>query len=94
MLHEAIVPVGRDGGQIVTFRGWAGQVGRRITVQPVNVRRRAEDHDAIAKIRDQAEAGLLAYRVADTLPAGQAAEAHRRMDKGGLRGRIILQFED
>jgi hypothetical protein len=31
-------------------------------------------------------------RVGAVLPAAQAVEAHRRLDAGGTRGRIILEF--
>jgi len=31
-------------------------------------------------------------RVAAVLPAEQAAEAHRRLEAGGVRGRMVLDF--
>ncbi|MFI5709613.1 hypothetical protein [Kribbella sp. NPDC051620] len=43
-------------------------------------------------MRDQATNGELILRVADVLPAGQAAEAHRRLAKGGVRGRLVLDL--
>jgi NADPH:quinone reductase-like Zn-dependent oxidoreductase len=92
LLHERILPAIRDGGQLGTFRGWSDDPGRDITVHPLNVRQRAEDHAAIVQLRDQVEAGLLTLRVAETLPMGQAAQAHRKLDRGGLRGRIILEL--
>jgi hypothetical protein len=30
--------------------------------------------------------------VADVVPAGDAARAHRRLAAGGVRGRIVLDF--
>jgi NADPH:quinone reductase-like Zn-dependent oxidoreductase len=36
------------------------------------------------------EAGALTLRVAGTLPLEQVAEAHRRLEKGGVRGRLVL----
>ena len=33
-------------------------------------------------------------RVADVLPMDQAAEAHRRLEAGGVRGRIVLELGD
>lgn len=39
-----------------------------------------------------AERGLLTTRVADVLPATHAAEAHRRLEGGGVRGRFTLDF--
>jgi NADPH:quinone reductase len=40
----------------------------------------------------QVEQGILALRVADVLPADQAARAHRRLEAGGVRGRLVLDF--
>jgi NADPH:quinone reductase-like Zn-dependent oxidoreductase len=48
--------------------------------------------DVLATLRDLAEDGTLTLRVADTLPAEQAAEAHRRVEAGGLRGRLVLTW--
>ncbi len=92
MLRDRITPAVRNDGRIADFLFWDGTPGRGITVHPVNVRTRAADHTAIARLREQVESGLLAPRVAATLPADQAAEAHTMLDKGGLRGRIILTF--
>ena len=36
----------------------------------------------------------LTLRVADVLPMDQAPEAHRRMEAGGVRGRIVLELGD
>ena len=36
--------------------------------------------------------GELTLRVADVLPAAEAAQAHRRLAEGGVRGRIVLDF--
>ncbi|RYZ27094.1 MAG: NADP-dependent oxidoreductase, partial [Propionibacteriaceae bacterium] len=43
-------------------------------------------------LRVQAEAGEVTLRVADVLPAAEAAEAHRRLEAGGVRGRLVLDF--
>jgi NADPH2:quinone reductase len=37
-----------------------------------------------------AEAGSLSLRVAETMPLDQVTAAHRRLAKGGLRGRLVL----
>jgi len=36
--------------------------------------------------------GKLTLRVAASYPAEQAAEAHRRLEAGGTRGRISIAF--
>lgn len=35
---------------------------------------------------------MLRLRVARVLPAEQAAEAHRLLEAGGVRGRLVLDF--
>ncbi|MFI1359897.1 zinc-binding dehydrogenase [Streptomyces sp. NPDC020898] len=59
---------------------------------PINVRTRVTDTAAITQLREQVESGELTLRVAATLPVHQAAEAHRQLEKGGLRGRLVLEF--
>ncbi|MBZ3905407.1 NADP-dependent oxidoreductase [Streptomyces scabiei] len=92
MLHERIAPAIRGRGQIAVVRFWDGDPGRGIVVYPMNVRSRVTDTAAITRLREQVESGDLTLRVAATLPADQAAEAHRRLEKGGLRGRLVLEF--
>jgi NADPH2:quinone reductase len=92
VLGDQIVDTIRDGGQLAMFRPWDGQPGRGITVHPLNVRQRATDHDAITRLRDLVEEGVLAMRVGLVLPAAKAPEAHRLLDAGSVRGRIILEF--
>ncbi|WP_411115330.1 NADP-dependent oxidoreductase [Streptomyces sp. 029-5] len=92
MLHDRIAPVIRDNGQIAVLRFWDADPGRGIIVHPVNVRSRATDESAITRLREQVESGELTLRVAAVMPAGQAPEAHRLLEKGGLRGRLILEF--
>ncbi|MFF0144233.1 NADPH:quinone reductase-like Zn-dependent oxidoreductase [Amycolatopsis sulphurea] len=92
MLHELAVPAIRDDGGIAVIRGWAGPAGRGIRVHPVWVTESATDHARLLRLRDQAEAGDLTLRVADILPAAAAAQAHRRLAEGGVRGRLVLDF--
>ncbi|WP_406129144.1 NADP-dependent oxidoreductase [Streptomyces canus] len=92
MLHERITPAIRDNGQLAVLRFWDADPGRGITVYPINVRTRVTDTAAITQLREHAESGELTLRVAATLPAHQAAEAHRQLEKGGLRGRLVLKF--
>ncbi|WP_405755209.1 MULTISPECIES: NADP-dependent oxidoreductase [unclassified Streptomyces] len=92
MLHELVVPAVRDGGGIAVIRGWDGPVDRGVRVHPVWVNEAATDHARLLRLRDQADTGELTLRVADVLPAAHAAQAHRRLAEGGLRGRLVLDF--
>lgn len=44
------------------------------------------------QLRELAEQGAVALRVAGTYPVAQAADAHRRLEAGGVRGRLVLTF--
>jgi NADPH:quinone reductase-like Zn-dependent oxidoreductase len=46
--------------------------------------------DLLDRLRQQAEDGLITLRVAATFPAERAAEAHRRLEARGTRGRLVL----
>jgi NADPH:quinone reductase-like Zn-dependent oxidoreductase len=92
LLNELAVPAVRDAGAVATLRGWRGESVRGITFYPVMVRTYAREQGKLDRLRQQAEAGQLTLRVARTLPAERAAEAHRMLAAGGTRGRIVLEF--
>jgi NADPH:quinone reductase len=94
---DLLVPALADGGRIATVRGYAGPdggSGRGITWLPVFVRDYAENRAALDRLREQAEKGEIALRVADGIPAERAAEAHARLEAGGVRGRLVLVFQE
>ena len=82
----------RDGGRIATVRGFKGKEDRGITFHPVTVRSYAREHAKLENLRRLAETGELTLRVARVLPAERAAEAHRILEAGGTRGRLVLEF--
>ncbi len=92
LLNGAAVPAVADGGTLVTVRGWKEPVARGVRVYPVLVGSAITDTAKLERLRDQAEAGVLTPRVAKVLPASQAAEAHRILEQGGVRGRLVLDF--
>jgi NADPH2:quinone reductase len=92
LLNGATVPAVANGGGLVTVRAWNEPVERGIRVFPVFVATALTDTAKLERLRDQADAGVLTPRVAKVLPASQAADAHRTLEKGGLRGRLVLDF--
>ncbi|MER7741017.1 NADP-dependent oxidoreductase [Streptomyces sp. NPDC096538] len=91
--RDELLPAVADGGTLVELRGWQGPDGRDdITVTPVFVASVATDTALLDTLRRQAEEGVLSLRVAKVLPASDAAEAHRLIEAGGLRGRLVLDF--
>jgi NADPH:quinone reductase len=92
VLNAAVIGAVRDGGRIATVRGFVGESERGVTYHPVRVRDYATENAKLDQLRQQVEDGQLTLRVADTLAADQAAEAHRRLEAGGVRGRLVLTF--
>lgn len=92
VLNEKAVPAVRDGGGFATVRNWTGDPGRGIAVHPISVPREYRSAGKLDRLRRYVEDGVLSLRVAAVLPAAEAAEAHRRLEAGGVRGRLVLQF--
>ena len=49
--------------------------------------------DWLRELSELAGQGVLALRVAATFPPERAADAHRQMEAGGLRGRAVVVFD-
>ncbi|NUS29867.1 MAG: NADP-dependent oxidoreductase [Streptomyces sp.] len=83
----------RDGGRAASSVGGIEVPAERgIETRNTFVPRYVRDHARLDRLRRLAEQGRLTPRVARTLPAEQAAEAHRLLEAGGLRGRVVLTF--
>ncbi|MGY1594646.1 NADP-dependent oxidoreductase [Geodermatophilus sp. SYSU D00708] len=89
---ELVLPAVRDGGTVATVRGYRGDGQRGLRVHPVMVRQYAEEAGELDGLRELAEQGVVSLRVARTLPAEQGAEAHRLLEGGGIRGRLVITF--
>jgi len=87
-----VLPAVRDGGAVATVRGYRGDGQRGLRVFPTLVRKVAQDRPALDRLRQQAEDGVVTPRVNRPLPAEEAAEAHRLLARGGVRGRLVLTF--
>ncbi len=94
-LGKQITPAIRAGGAIITLRSGSDDgFDRCVKSVFVNVRQRATDHAAIARLAQQVADGLVPLRVAAVYPATDAVAAHRRFDQGSVRGRLILDFDN
>ena len=91
-LGSAILPALRDRGRIVALRSFAGETDRGISVELVSVRQYLYEAEKLEHLVELTEAGKLTTRVAETFPLKRAAEAHARVEHGGLRGRVVLEL--
>jgi NADPH2:quinone reductase len=93
LLGRAAFPAIRDGGGMAVVRGWDDSpTDRGIEIHSVAVRTVLDRTDWLEDLRRFASAGDIRLRVAAEYPPEAAAEAHRVMDAGGLRGRAVIRF--
>jgi NADPH:quinone reductase len=92
LLFAQALPAVRDGGGLAVVRTYSGDAERGITIHPVWVRGYAREQAKLDQLRQQVEDGVLTLRVAGTFPAEQAGEAHRKLEAGGTRGRLVIEF--
>ena len=92
LLGPAVIGAVRDGGQFLAVRPYQGEPERDITIHLVLVGNHLHEGHRIAELADLVTKGALTLRVAEVLPADRAAEAHRRLVAGRVRGRVVLTF--
>jgi NADPH:quinone reductase-like Zn-dependent oxidoreductase len=89
---EIVIPAVRDGGAFTSVRGFQGVEQRGIKFTTTFVRAYENEFEKLDKLRQLAESGAITLRVADTFKAENAADAHRRLEAGGTRGRLVIEF--
>ncbi|MEU6556417.1 NADP-dependent oxidoreductase [Streptomyces sp. NPDC046915] len=83
----------RDNGRIASsVHRIKVSAERGIVTRTTFVPQYAREHAKLDRLRQLAQEDRLTPRVARTLPAEQASEAHRLLEAGGLRGRVVLTF--
>jgi NADPH:quinone reductase len=90
--HTALLPAIRDGGGLAAVRGFVGDTERNITIHPVWVREYGRERAKLDRLRQQVEDGAITLRVARTFSAAEAGEAHRILEAGGTRGRLVIEL--
>jgi len=93
LLRRGVFPAIREGGAIAVVRTWDGaDVEQGIRIAKVQVWTVLERTDWLWEARELAIRGVLVPRVAGSYAPEAAADAQRRMEAGGLRGRAVIVF--
>ncbi|GGZ58139.1 hypothetical protein GCM10010371_17070 [Streptomyces subrutilus] len=82
----------RDGGALVKCRPYELPETRGIRVHQAFVVDHPDKRAALAELAALAAGGAVTLRTAALLPAAEAARAHALLERGGVRGRLILTF--
>lgn len=92
LLGDEAATLVREGGGIASVRSAQQFSTPGRTVSHVGVMEQIRNTDWLAALADEARRGVITPRVAHRLPMTQAAAAHRIVERGGLRGRVVLTF--
>ena len=92
VLNEKAVPAVGDGGTFTAVRGFERTSERDIKFASTWVRNYDRNYAKLDQLRRLVDEGQLTLRVADILPPERAAEAHQRLEAGGTRGRLVIDF--
>ena len=84
----------RDGGGIVSLRSSYKIEDPRLHVHNVSVLKGMEDTETLERIAGLIGSCGLRPRVAETFGYRDAVRAHEMTEAGGLRGRVVLRFDD
>jgi NADPH:quinone reductase-like Zn-dependent oxidoreductase len=92
LMGSAILPAIRDGGQLALMRPFDVESERGITISVSRVTEYATNQVALEDLGRLASDGRLSLRVAETFPPERAADAHRKLAAGGVRGRLVITY--
>jgi hypothetical protein len=84
---EALACVREDGAFVTSVPTAVPDGARGILPQTVQVQ---PDADALAGLANRAATGELTVRVAEVLPLESFRGAYGRLERGGLRGKLVL----
>ncbi len=93
LLNENAIGAVKDNGSFTSVRNFIGEPQRNINFTATWVSEYNCDFERLDKLRQQVEDGLITLRVADTVKPENAAEAHRKLDAGGTRGRMVIDWK-
>jgi NADPH:quinone reductase-like Zn-dependent oxidoreductase len=92
LLNELAVDAVKDGGSFTSIRGFKGSPQRDINFSATWVTEYDCDYEKLDNIRQQVEDNKVSLRVADYVHPENTSEAHKRLEGGGTRGRMVIKW--
>ena len=87
---DAAAALVRDGGIAVTLRRSNPVTDPRVRTHNIAVGERVRDAAGMQRVAQWLADGVLVPRVAARVPLADAARAFEMLERGGLRGRVVL----
>ncbi len=93
LLKDSVAPLVRDGGVATAVRFTHLFTDHtRLRATNVAVLTQVTNTFSLVWLAEMLAKGVLTARVAKHFPAAQAADAHRLVEAGGVRGRVVITF--
>lgn len=92
--REAVLSAVHRDGILVIVRPWNSETVEHPRVVLVIATDGSKDTEAMTQLVKLVDDQALTLRVADVLPPDQAPLAHERLEGGGVRGRLVLDFRN
>jgi NADPH:quinone reductase-like Zn-dependent oxidoreductase len=92
LLNARAVDAVKDGGSFTAIRRFKGEGQRDIKFTAIWVTGYDGAYEKLDLLREQVEGGVLILRVAGSVTPEDAGLAHQRLEQGGTRGRMVIEF--
>lgn len=92
LMGEPAAALVRDGGATALLRSAQAAGDSRLRQTHIGVMQQARNTSALLWLADRVREGTLTPRVAVRLPMASVREAYQLVQRGGLRGRVLLEF--
>ena len=90
--NEIVIDAVRDGGAFTAVRGFKGETQRSINFSQTFVRNYDGEFEKLNQLRKLVDEQKLTLRVANTYKPENVSAAHARLEAGGTRGRLVIEF--
>ena len=90
--NELVVDAVKDGGAFTAVRGYEGTSQRNINFTQTWVRSYDRQFEKLSSLVKHVENNSLTLRVGDVFRPEDAPAAHKRLEAGGTRGRLVIRF--
>ena len=90
--NEIVIAAVRNGGAFTAVRGFKGEPERSINFSQTFVRNYDGEFEKLNQLRKLVDEQKLTLRMASTYKPENVFAAHERLEAGGTRGRLVIEF--
>jgi len=90
--NEIVIAAVRNGGAFTAVRGFKGEPERSINFSQTFVRNYDGEFEKLNQLRKLVDEQKLTLRMASSYKPENVSAAHERLEAGGTRGRLVIEF--